>query len=147
MAGPGGLLVRPFAPDDRPRLIELWERCGLTRSWNDPDRDIDRKLDVDGDGLLVGTVDDRLVASVMAGYDGHRGWINYLAVDPSAQGAGHGAAIMQAAEARLRALGCPKINLQIRTTNLDAIRFYESIGYSMDEVVSMSLRLVDDERR
>lgn len=126
-------------------MIELWERCALTRSWNDPGRDIDRKLATDAGGLLVGVVDDAVVASVMVGYDGHRGWINYLAVDPAHQGARHGAAIMAAAERLLRERGCPKINLQIRTTNLDAIRFYESIGYGMDDVVSMSLRLVDDE--
>jgi ribosomal protein S18 acetylase RimI-like enzyme len=141
---PASLVVRPFEPADRAALIELWRRCDLTRPWNDPDRDIDRKLDRDGELLLVGLIDDELVASVMAGYDGHRGWVNYLAVDPNARGARHGAAIMYAAEDRLRALGCPKINLQIRTSNVDAVRFYESIGYSMDDVVSMGRRLIDD---
>jgi ribosomal protein S18 acetylase RimI-like enzyme len=141
---PAPLVVRPFEPTDRVALTELWRRCELTRQWNDPDRDIDRKLARDGELLLVGLVDDEVVASVMAGYDGHRGWVNYLAVDPRARGAGHGAAMMNAAEARLRALGCPKINLQIRTSNLDAVRFYESIGYSVDDVVSMGRRLIDD---
>lgn len=139
------LNVRPFLEADREGVIELWERCGLTRAWNDPAVDIDRKLARDGELLLVGCVGDEIVASVMAGYDGHRGWVNYLAVDPGAQGAGHGRAIMQAAEDRLLALGCPKVNLQIRTSNLDAVRFYESIGYTMDDVVSMGRRLIDDE--
>ena len=80
----------------------------------------------------------------MAGYDGHRGWINYLAVDPSAQGVGHGRTIMRAAEERLLELGCPKVNLQIRTSNVDAVAFYESIGYSPDDVVSMGRRLIED---
>jgi ribosomal protein S18 acetylase RimI-like enzyme len=141
----GALEVRPFEASDRAALIELWRRCDLARPWNDPDRDIDRKLARDRELLLVGLVDGELVATVMAGYDGHRGWVNYLGVDPSARAAGHGAAMMLAAEARLRELGCPKVNLQIRTSNLDAVRFYESIGYSMDDVVSMGRRLIDDD--
>lgn len=140
----GALVVRSFEATDRAALIELWRRCDLTRPWNDPDRDIDRKLTHDGELLLVGLVDGELVATVMAGYDGHRGWVNYLGVDPSARAAGHGAAMMRAAEVRLRELGCQKLNLQIRTSNLDAVRFYESIGYSMDDVVSMGRRLIDD---
>jgi ribosomal protein S18 acetylase RimI-like enzyme len=138
------LSVRPFSVEDRADVTRLWERCELTRPWNDPDRDIDRKLARDGDLFLVGIADSRVVASVMAGYDGHRGWINYLAVDPSAQGAGHGRTIMRAAEERLLELGCPKVNLQIRTSNVDAVAFYESIGYSSDDVVSMSRRLIED---
>jgi ribosomal protein S18 acetylase RimI-like enzyme len=140
----GALMVRPFEASDRAALIELWQRCDLTRPWNDPNRDIDRKLARDGELLLVGLVDGELVATVMAGYDGHRGWVNYLGVDPSARAAGHGAAML-AAEERLRELGCPKVNLQIRTSNLDAVRFYESIGYSMDDVVSMGRRLIVDD--
>lgn len=141
----GDLEIRGFVEADRVALIELWRRCDLTRSWNDPDLDIDRKLGRDAELLLVGTVDGRLVATVMAGYDGHRGWVNYLAVDPDVRGGGYGAAIMRAAEARLVALGCPKLNLQIRTSNLDAVRFYESIGYTTDDVVSMGRRLISDE--
>ena len=138
------LVVRPFAESDRTMVVELWRRCDLTRPWNDPDRDIDRKLARDGDLFLVGTVEGAIVATVMAGYDGHRGWVNYLAVDPGPRGERHGATIMRAADERLIALGCPKINLQIRTSNLDAVRFYESLGYSPDDVVSMGRRLVDD---
>ena len=143
------LAVRTFAEPDRAAVIRLWERCELTRPWNDPDRDIDRKLAVDPGGFLVGEIDDdghdTLVASVMAGYDGHRGWINYLAVDPDRRGRGHAAAMMAAAEELLRGRGCPKINLQVRTGNRPAIGFYEAIGYSHDEVVSLGRRLVDDE--
>ncbi len=143
------LVVRAFDEVDRPAMIDLWRRCELTRPWNDPELDIDRKLACDGELLLVGFVtgvtgDESPVATAMAGYDGHRGWVSYLAVDPDLRGAGHGASMMRHVEARLRTLGCPKINLQIRTSNLDDVRFYGSIGYSMDDVVSMGRRLVDD---
>lgn len=139
------LVVRSFEPDDRASVVSLWERCDLTRPWNDPNHDIDRKLTNDPAGFLVGLCDGRVVASVMAGYDGHRGWINYLAVDPDRRGAGWGRAIMVAAEDRLAERGCPKVNLQIRTSNIAAVRFYESIGDTLDDVVSMGRRLVDDE--
>lgn len=138
------LEVRSFAECDRAAVVDLWQRCELTRPWNDPDRDIDRKLARDDELFLVGTVDGAVAATVMAGYDGHRGWVNYLAVDPDRRVGGHGATIMRAAEDRLMALGCPKVNLQIRTSNLDAVRFYESIGYVADDVVSMGRRLIDD---
>jgi ribosomal protein S18 acetylase RimI-like enzyme len=138
------LAIRPFAEPDRRAVVELWTRCQLTRPWNDPDRDIDRKLAVDPAGFLVGVTVVGVVATVMAGYDGHRGWINYLAVDPDLRGARHGAALMEAAERLLAARGCPKINLQIRTDNLDAIGFYEAIGYTRDDVVSFGRRLTDD---
>lgn len=138
------LIVRSFQPADRARVIALWERCGLTRPWNDPNLDIDRKSATDPDGFLIGVADDLLVASVMAGYDGHRGWVNYLAVDPDRRGTGWGRTIMGAAEALLAGRGCPKVNLQIRTSNMAAVRFYESIGYTFDDVVSMGRRLVDD---
>jgi ribosomal protein S18 acetylase RimI-like enzyme len=146
---------RSFTPGDRTRVARLWETCGLTRPWNDPYRDIDRKLDRDAELLLVGeapaseaadgtTTTGRVVATVMAGYDGHRGWINYLAVDPDHRGEGHGRTMMEAAETRLLALGCPKVNLQVRTDNPDAVAFYELLGYSVDPVVSMGRRLISD---
>ncbi len=151
-----GVHVRSFAPGDRTRVARLWEACGLTRPWNDPYRDIDRKLERDAELLLVGeapasgaadgtTTTGRVVATVMAGYDGHRGWINYLAVDPDHRGEGHGRAMMEAAETRLLALGCPKVNLQVRTDNPDAVAFYEALGYSVDAVVSMGRRLITDD--
>ena len=147
--------VRDFREADRRALTALWEACGLTRPWNDPYRDIDRKLERDAGLLLVGeapanqpadgtTKAGKVIATVMAGYDGHRGWINYLAVDPDHQGEGHGRAMMKAAETRLLALGCPKVNLQVRTDNSDAVAFYEALGYSVDPVVSMGRRLINE---
>jgi len=139
------LEVRPFVEADRPELVELWRRCDLVRPWNDPDRDIDRKVALADGLLLVGLRSRVLVASVMAGYDGHRGWLNYLAVDPGERGGGVGRLLVGEAERRLSALGCPKLNLQIRRSNLDAVGFYTSLGYVEDDVISMGKRLIHDD--
>jgi ribosomal protein S18 acetylase RimI-like enzyme len=136
--------IRPFAPKDEAALVALWVKCGLVRPTNDPHKDIARKLEVRPDLLLVGELDGRLVGGVMAGYEGHRGWLNYLAVDPEVQGRGLGRALVAEAERRLRALGCPKVNLQIRTSNAGVIAFYRRLGYSQDDVVSMGKRLETD---
>ena len=133
---------RPFTIGDIDVVIALWRACDLIRPWNDPARDIERKVAMADDLLLVGTVDGRVIGTVMAGYEGHRGWINYLAVDPKERGVGHGRALMAAAETRLRELGCPKINLQVRATNPDAIAFYERIGFTVDDAVSLGKRLI-----
>ncbi len=136
--------IRPFEEHDRPAVIDLWRACGLVVPQNDPDKDIDRKLKVDRDLFLVGTEDDTIVATVMGGYEGHRGWINYLAVHPDTRRNGYGEAIMHAVEARLREKGCPKVNLQVRTSNLGVIAFYAAMGYGQDEVVGMGKRLEHD---
>ena len=137
--------IRPFQPGDEDAVIALWRRCDLTRPWNDPRKDILRKLAVRPDLFLVGTVCDTVAATVMAGYDGHRGWLNCLAVDPAHQRQGLGRAMVAAAEQLLAASGCPKINLQVRTTNLAVIAFYQRLGYAIDDVVSLGKRLEQDE--
>ena len=101
-------------------------------------------MDVQRDLFLVGLLDGKLVATVIAGYEGHRGWINYLADSKECREMGFGRLMMDEAEERLRAIGCPKINLQIRSSNVDVIRFYQSLGYSEDDVVSMGKRLEQD---
>ena len=133
--------IRCFQPRDQDAVVALWHRCGLVVPHNDPVRDIALKLGWQPELFLIGELDERLVASVMAGYEGHRGWINYLAVDPAAQGRGLGRLMMNEAESALRALGCPKINLQVRTTNAAVRAFYERIGYSVDDVISLGKRL------
>jgi ribosomal protein S18 acetylase RimI-like enzyme len=138
------LVVRPFNDSDASAVIALWHRCDLTRPWNDPGKDIARKLRVQSDLFLVGELEGAIIGSVMAGYDGHRGWVNYLAVDPAHRGCGYGRNLMEEAERRLQNLGCPKINLQIRTGNRGAIAFYEHIGYRTDDVLSMGKRLEHD---
>ena len=137
--------IRPFQSSDRAHVIQLWHRCGLVRAWNDPNKDIDRKLEVRPDLFLVGILDGKIIASVMAGYEGHRGWLNYLAVDPDFQGVGHGRTLVEAAERTLLANGCPKVNLQVRAANKAVIDFYKKLGYGVDDVVSMGKRLIDDE--
>jgi ribosomal protein S18 acetylase RimI-like enzyme len=139
------LEVRPFEEHDRAGVVGLWERCDLVRPWNDPHLDINRKVEHADDLLLVATVGARVVGTVMAGYDGHRGWINYLAVDPAQQRRRLGVRLMDEAERRLRAAGCAKINLQIRRTNTDVRSFYERLGYVDDDVISMGKRLIDDQ--
>ena len=125
-------------------VVELWRECGLVVSHNDPHKDIERKLKVDSELFLIGVVDGAVVATVMGGYEGHRGWINYLAVKPSQQRKGYGQAMMRAVEKLLRQKGCPKINLQVRSANKAIIEFYASLGYGNDDVVSLGKRLEDD---
>ena len=139
------MLIRPYQPHDETDVTDLWNRCGLTRAWNDPRKDIARKQNVQPEWFLVGVHQDQLVATVMIGYDGHRGWINYLAVDPDHQRKGFGRAMMAEAERFLQNCGCPKINLQIRKDNLEAIAFYEQIGFLEDSVLSFGKRLISDE--
>jgi ribosomal protein S18 acetylase RimI-like enzyme len=136
--------VRPFHPADAEAVVALWERCELTRPWNDPHKDIQRKLTVRADLFLVGEVEGAIIGTVMAGYEGHRGWINYLGVDPAFRRRGLGRVLMQEAERHLREAGCPKINLQVRSANTDAINFYRSIGFAVDDVVSLGKRLEQD---
>lgn len=137
--------IRPFTPSDTEAVIALWHTVGLTRPWNDPAKDIERKsttqpelflVAIDGDGALVGTA--------MVGYDGHRGWVHYLAVSPAQQGGGLGRQLMTEAERLLTELGCPKINLMVRTGNDRVIGFYEALGYGTDEVALLSKRLIPD---
>jgi ribosomal protein S18 acetylase RimI-like enzyme len=137
--------IRPFEDADEDAVIALWERCGLLRPWNDPRKDIARKRRLQRELFLVGTVDGAIIATVMAGYDGHRGWINYLAVDPARQRKGFGRALMDETARRLRALGCPKINLQVRGENTAAVSFYQRIGFREDAVLSFGKRLERDE--
>ena len=139
--------IRPFQPDDEEAVVSLWRRCDLVRAWNDPHKDTQRKLWVRPDLFLVGVLNGRIVASVMAGYEGHRGWLNYLAVAPEHQRHGLGRALVREAERLHREAGCPKINLQVRTSNHSVIRFYRHLGYAVDDVVSMGKRLEHDDAR
>ena len=138
------LAIQPYQPADEAALIQLWRDCGLTRPWNDPVKDIARKATVQADLFLVGKIDGVIVATVMGGYDGHRGWVNYLAVSPAHQRRGYATVLMRALEARLLAMGCPKINLLIRSGNLGVQAFYKRLGFQLDEVVSLGKRLIPD---
>ncbi len=137
--------IREFIEKDTKAVIALWVRCRLVVPSNNPEKDIERKLKVDRDLFLVGTLENKIVATVMGGYDGHRGWINYLAVDPDYRNNGYGRLIMEEVEQRIRTKGCSKINLQVRATNKAVIEFYQSLGYSDDHVIGLGKRLEEDE--
>ena len=137
--------IRPYQDQDRKAIIDLWKACGLVVPHNDPLRDIQRKRQVNPEWFLVGLLDGNLVASCMAGYEGHRGWINYLAVSPAHRRLGIASLLMQRAEEILSKAGCPKINLQVRETNPGVIAFYEQMGYLNDHVVSFGKRLEEGE--
>ena len=138
-------IIRTFASTDTDAVIALWQACALTRAWNDPEKDIERKLGVDDELFLVAETQGNIIGSVMGGYDGHRGWINYLAVAPRQRKQGLGKQLMVAVEHRLLSLGCPKINLQIRTGNEAVMEFYRAIGFTEDACVSFGKRLIPDE--
>ena len=136
--------IRSFQPPDEADVIKLWNQCDLVKPWNDPRKDIARKLQVDPELFLVGELNTEIIASVMVGYDGHRGWINYLAVNPDYRQQGVGKTLMTHVENLLLQRDCPKINLQIRNTNLEAVSFYRAIGYDIDDSIGMGKRLIVD---
>lgn len=136
--------IRSFQKDDQLKVLELWQRCGLIVPWNDPAADIERKLLIQPELFLIGSKDSKLIGSAMGGYDGHRGWIYYLAVDPDHRGQGNGRKLVDYLAGQLRAKGCPKINIMVRTTNSEMIDFYLKLGFKGDEVVCLGKRLPDD---
>ncbi|PRI11646.1 GNAT family acetyltransferase [Leucobacter massiliensis] len=137
--------IRAFVPADTEAVVALWEEAGLTRPWNDPHRDIARKATVQPELFLVAEdAEGRIVGSVMAGYEGHRGWMNYLAAAQDARGLGIGRALVERVERELHARGCPKVSLQVRSGNARVIDFYEHLGYAVDDVVSLGKRLIPD---
>lgn len=140
---PKTMQIRSYRPADEAAVVALWKECGLER-WSDPRKDIARKLQVNPEWFLVGEIDGKVMATCMVGYEGHRAWINLLGVSPRYQRGGYGRELLAEAERLMRAVGCAKINLQVRTTNLGVIAFYERLGFKQDDVVSMGKRLLPD---
>lgn len=136
--------IRVYQASDQQAIVDLWNECGLLVPWNDPAKDIQRKILLGADLFLVGELDGALIASVMGGYEGHRGWVNYLAVRSDYQDKGYARLLMSELEMKLLEKGCPKINLQVRDTNIDIVRFYEALGYKIDAAVSLGKRLIAD---
>ena len=136
--------IRQFVPNDTNRVIFIWEQCDLVRNWNNPNFDIQRKLNFQNELFFVGLLNDEIIATAMFGYDGHRGWLNYFAVLPNFQKRGFGKQLMTFGEMALIEKGCPKLNLQMRNDNTKAINFYLKVGYKEDEVVSFGKRLIED---
>ena len=138
------LLIRPFKEVDEEALVSLWNMCKLSVPWNNPYKDIARKLKVQPELFLMGYLEDKLIASIIAGYDGHRGWINYFAVHPDFQSRGYGKQLMDNVENKLRELGCPKINLQIREGNDKVLSYYQKHGFVEEKRINMGKRIEDD---
>jgi ribosomal protein S18 acetylase RimI-like enzyme len=139
------VIIRSYEESDEKAVTALWRACDLLRPWNNPERDIARKLKVNRELFLIGMVEGKIIASVMGGYEGHRGWVNYLAVDPAYRKKGIGRKMMLEIESKLRAFGCPKVNLQVRAGNTETMAFYEKIGYGNDNVTSYGKRLIRDD--
>ena len=140
------ILIRAFEQADEEAVVALWQQCDLLRPWNDPHLDIQRKLAIQPELFLVAASESGITGTVMCGYEGHRGWVNYLAVSPIHQNMGLGRRLMQSAESTLEALGCPKLNIQVRETNEAVLAFYKKLGYTVDPVVSLGKRLITDEK-
>lgn len=140
----GRVIIRQFRDDDTEQVVALWEACDLTRPWNDPRRDIARKREIQPELFIVGAHNGQVVATAMAGYDGHRGWVYYLGVAPDHRANGFGRRMMAEVERRLMDLGCPKLNLLVRAENEAAVGFYRALGYEPDASVSLGKRLIAD---
>jgi ribosomal protein S18 acetylase RimI-like enzyme len=137
--------IRPFQAADTEAVIALWRECGLARPWNDPHRDIARKLTVQPELFLVAVDAQGLViGTAMAGYEGHRGWLNYLAVAPRVRRQGLGRTLVERVEQLFTERGCPKINLLVRSSNEAVIAFYRRMGYAPDDAVPLGKRLIPD---
>jgi ribosomal protein S18 acetylase RimI-like enzyme len=136
------MMIRCYAESDEAPVADLWrEVFPGSPSWNHPETDIQRKLSVQRELFLVATVDSEIVGTAMAGYDGHRGWVYYVAVSPRHRRQGVGTALMKGVEQKLASVGCPKLNLQVRASNEEVVAFYEKLGYEVEDRVSMGKRL------
>ncbi|GAB5481941.1 MAG: GNAT family acetyltransferase [Parasphingorhabdus sp.] len=133
--------TRRAGADDREAVLSLWEACGLTRPWNNADADFKRAIDGATSDILCLEEDGKLLATVMVGDDGHRGWVYYLGVLPDGRRKGFGRMIMAAAEQWLSERDAPKIQLMVRDDNEQAIGFYKALGYEVQPVVTIGRRL------
>jgi ribosomal protein S18 acetylase RimI-like enzyme len=136
--------IRVFKEEDRRAVIALWQQSNLLKPWNNPDKDISRKLEYQPELFLVAEKNGEIMASVMAGYDGHRGSVYYLAVAADYQKVGVGRTLMSTVESLLKSMGCPKLNIMIRHTNSEVDSFYKKLGYLNDDVRVLGKRLIED---
>ncbi len=136
-----GVGIAPASASDRKQVVALWQVAGLTRPWNEPFADFDLALSNPTSAILLAREEAALVGTVMVGFDGHRGWVYYLASDPARRGEGIGRVLMAAAEDWLRDRGCPKIQLMVRSDNAAAQDFYAKLGYEVQAVATIGRRL------
>ena len=139
------LNIRTYRSEDEVDVINLWRECRLIVPWNNPETDIARKYADSPELFFIAELGPELIGSCMAGYDGHRGWIYFLAVKPAGQRKGIAATLVARVEEELIKLGCPKLELMVRKTNNEVISFYNAIGFDPDPVMVMSKRLIDDQ--
>ena len=137
-------VIRPYEDSDKEQVINLWMKCDLIRPWNDPYQDINRKKGRGSDLFIILEYKDEIIGTVMGGYDGHRGIMNYLAVHPKFQRKGFGAMLVNEIEKKLLKLGCPKINLFVRNTNIKVKAFYKTNNYEMQDSQIYGKRLIKD---
>ncbi len=138
------MIIRQYRHEDQEMVVQLWKKVGVIRITNDPENDIERKIKHSPDLFLVAEIDGTIAGTVMIGWEGHRGWINYLGVSPEYQGRSIGTNLMKKAEEILRGRGCPKINLMIRKSNQKVIEFYKKLGFLEDEVICIGKRLAQN---
>ena len=135
---------RKFKKTDTDAIISLWKTCKLIVPWNDPRKDIKRKLSIKDNLFIIAEINNKIIASAMAGYDGHRGYIYYLAVLPELQKKGIGSSILSIIEKKLYKMGCPKINLFVRNTNIKVKAFYKTKNYEIQDSQIYGKRLISD---
>jgi len=141
------LIIRPYLEEDKDGVVDLWEAVFPdSPPWNVPEEDIERKLKIQRELFLVAELDKVIIGTAMAGFDGHRGWVYSVAVDEKFRKRGIGKELMERVENGLRAIGCTKLNLQVRSSNTEVVDFYRKLGYLVEDRVSMGKRLVQDDK-
>ena len=136
------LEIRAYRKSDFNSVDNLWQKVFPDEpAWNETTQIVNTKMQIQADLFFVATINDKLVGTVIAGFDGVRGWVHKLAVDTEIQGNGIAKQLMQAAEKGLAKLGCSKLNLQVRASNSAVIKFYENAGYTVEDRISMGKHL------
>jgi ribosomal protein S18 acetylase RimI-like enzyme len=133
--------ITTYKPKFQDAVVDLWKTCNLITPQNDPVEDIKKKTSFQPELFFVGLLEGKVIGSIMVGYEGHRGWMNYMAVNPKYQRQGYGRELVQKAIAELKKIGCVKINLQVRRSNTSVIDFYKHLGFQEDDVISLGMRL------
>jgi len=135
------ILIKNFTAADKDEVIILWNLCGLIVPSNNPEKDIELKMSFQPELFFIAESEKKIIGTVMTGYDGHRGWLNYLGVHPEYRGVGCGRMLVEFSIQKLKELNCPKLNLQVRNSNTSVIDFYKRLGFSEHEVISLQLKL------
>ena len=140
------MVVRPYKESDAAEVAAIWREVFPNNPWwNVPEEDIKRKLKIQRELFLIAELDGSVVGTAMAGFDGHRGWVYYVTVKPDLQRNGIGETLMKRVESDLKKIGCTKLNLQVRASNKQVVKFYKKLGYKAEDLVSMGKLFQDDE--